>query len=1103
MEELRSALCRLMSSNPLPPFRSETVVVSSQGMERWLAMGIARELGVAANVEFPFPRAFVEHVLDLASPELAGACARFSRESLRWALLGLIPELAAHPSLGPVRAYVEADERGDKLAGFADRVAHLFDQYAVYRPELALEWEASGGEGWQPVLWRALVERLGSVHVAARARDFLRRFPAQASLDGLPPRVCLFGTATLPPVFVQILAALAQRIDVHAFLLCPADTSWRATAGRRAEIRRSRGRAATRPSSGLGAAFGRVERDFQEVLETHVDYVDAGDARFVDPGDGSVLAVLQSDLLHARARAETGERVPLSGADGSLSIHVCHSPMRELEVLRDQLLAAFHDDPTLGPEDVIVMMPDVETYGPYVDAVFGSEPEGRGFIPYRLTDRAQRRTCPLAEALLAVLRSLGGRFSAPELTDLLQLEPVQRRFGFDPRDLPRLEAWIRASGARSFFDPGHRRELGLEPTLEHTWRFGLNRLLLGYALPGQSATLFQGALPLDAVEGGGALAAGQLAELVETLGELRQSLSGKRSVAAWRDAVGSVLARTLSADGADAWQERVVREALDGLVEAAERVGFVAAVERSVFERALEEALDSQRSSHDFLAGGVTFSALLPMRSIPFRVVCLVGMNDGEFPRSTRGPAFDEMAKNPRVGDRSVRDDDRHSFLEALLSARERLIVTYVGKGIQDDGVRPPSVVLSELCETVDATFDAGQAPGPGPAQLSLAFEGKPPPKAPTRASSALVVEHPLQAFSPRYFGADEDPRLFSYSKLELEGAKARAAAAFAERRTFTAPLAAAPETDVDLDELCAFFEHPVRKLFERECAVRARQDVDLLPEREPIQLGDLDRYQVGSFLLERELDGAGAERSRELAQAAGLLPHGTLGRVAHARESRDVGLLCRESRAETAGGRLRAELVELELGGRRLTGVLRDLYAKAQVIHTFSRSKAKMLLSLWIRHLALAASARPELPRRSVLVARGRQGPGVERWELGPVEPELARERLSELLELRELGRRQPLCFFPDAALAYVEKLCAAEGSAQKALAAARASWSKGQAHSGADDPYHRHLFGERDPLAPDFELVPGLEAPRFDELARRVLAPAWSHFERARVRS
>ena len=1104
MEELAGALAALVGASPAPPLTPETLVVSSKGMERWLSLRLADALGVWSNASYPFPRAFIDSVLARVLGDEPGDPTRFARDSLRWAVLAALAELSSRPELGEVESYLADDARGDKRMELSERIAYAFDQYAVYRPELVLEWEEGGGEGFQPLLWRAIVARLGSVHVAARARRFHERWEELADLPAdFPRRVGIFGVSALPPIYVKILAALAERVDVHLFLLCPSDARWQAIAQERPLLRRALREAGT-PGAlavplaaleppGLLGALGRVEGELQQVLEALVDYVDVRVGTLREPDDASLLGAIQADIFAGRAPG-SGPARSLAPGDHSLTVHSCHGPMREVEVLRDRLLGMFHDDPTLEPHDVIVMMPDVEAHAPFINAVFGVDPDASGYIPYRIADRSRRATSPVAEATLALFSLAFGRMAASDVLDLLQLSPVRARFGFDVEDSARVERWVRATGIRWGIDGAHRSELGLPAQAQNTWRFGLDRLLLGFALPGEDRLLFAGTLPYDDIEGQSALVAGRLAELVESLARWRERLEAPRPLAQWRTSVTELIADFVQVSDADAWQVRAVQATLDAIAESAERVGYNEPLGAKLFLRLLGQGLEAERSSHDFLSGGVTFCELLPMRSVPFRVVCLLGMNDGDFPRSSRSPAFDEIARSPRVADRRIRDEDRYSFLEAIQSAREQLLISFVGRGIQDDGVRPPSVVLSELLDAVDSTFSRTPLAPKGQLELFGAPPGRVPHDEP--ASSAVVLSHPLQPWSERYFGADPDPRMLSFARTELEAAKARAAGPAVRAAFIAEPLAPALEHEVALDDLARFFTNPTRFMLERRLGLSLVERAEVPEDWEPMELDFLERHGIGSFIFARFLEGLDYDAAYAVVRAAGLLPHGQPGEVAFERIAHEARSLTETTLVWRRGGRIEPLGVDVALEDCALVGTLRNVWPAAQVEHTYSRSKAKTELALWIRHLALQLAAPAGHPRQSVFVARSRHGHGIELRRFPLLDSAEARSRLEELVALYRLGQVEPLCFFPDSALEYVEILAEEgldEDARHKALNRAVKRFVPTSEHAFAEgsDPFIRHVFGDAVPLADGFRLFPASRAPDFQALARSVFGP------------
>ncbi len=1059
LEVLVDRLAQLVAEPVGPPSQSELIVVQSRGMERWVSQQLARRLGIWANGRFLFPRNLVEHILAEVLDEEREVAHPYSPESLTWAVAALLPELSEEPAFAPLRSYLQGDEGGVRRLQLARRVGDLFDQYVVYRPELVAAWESGKDDDWQARLWRALVQRGRGRHLADRAGECLSRLAVpDADLGALPRRVTLFGISTLPPLFVRVLGGLSTHLDVHLLQLSPCQEFW-------ADLRRSDARpepagpevndALATEANPLLASLGKLGRDFQSVLENDVTYEDAEGELYRDPRERieapTALHILQSDLLHQRRRTITSEEhppLPLADGDESISVHSCHGPMREAEVLRDQLLALFETDPTLEPRDVLVMTPDIDTYAPYIDAALGATAE----IPYSIADRSVRRSLPLVEGFLAVLDVLSSRFTATSVMDLLGHGAVRDRFGLSDQDVDAARRWITEAAIRWGVDGRHREELGLPPYDENTWRFGLDRLLLAHALPADGRTLFAETLPCGSAARDAAAGLGGLAELCETLFELRARLATDRTVEDWREVLVEVLDRTVSAEWSPL-QHQLVREGLDQLAESARVAAFDDTVALDAIRDEVGGGFDATVGSAGFLTGGVTVCELLPMRSIPFRVVALLGMNDDAFPRKQRRLGFDRLAEKPRAGDRNTRDDDRYQLLECLLAARERLIVTYVGQSSRDNSALPPSVVVSELLDTV---ADSCARDG-----MDVADHRE-----------SLVLRHPLQPFSPRYFDPREDARLFSFDSAQAQGA-ARLGEPRVEPARFVTELSSPePESELALDALLRFFDNPARALLAGPLGLTLGGDVSALQDREPMVLDGLSRWKLGSCLLDEALQHGDPARLYAATRADGALPLGGPGRLAFEALIPGVEALRGALDPWVSQPQLAALRVEIPLEHTRLTGWIRGLSAEVQLRYRYGQLRARDLLAAWTTHLALCAmgsAAGATMPDTTVMVGRAPRKVGqVEVKQL--VASADARATLAELVRLYEAGQQIPLRLFAEPSLAYVSVLRGAEevddATRAAALDAARRAfmssrYNRGddadvyvcQAHAGVDD--------------------------------------------------
>jgi len=1110
VEVLADALLAVVSEPLRSPFEPETIIVQSKGMERWLSMFCAQKLGIWANARFPFPKAYVgelNKLFPVADPSAnaqvevpASEVDAFSRPVLAWSIAALLPSLIVREKFAELKRYLEGENALARRLELADRIAQIFDQYVVYRPELVRSFLNGEGDDWQAELWRALSNAYGGG--ATRITELIENIGrAQVPAQELPGRVSVFGISSLPPIYLEALNALSKHCPVHLFQLSPSREYFGQIRSAKELARLDRTEPAWRTQhlaleNPLLASLGRLGRDFQQILESHVEYVEGSSDLYVEPGTSSALQVLQSDILHLTERGQGPEQtspIPLDRADTSISIHVCHGPIREVEVLRDQLLACFEARSTLEPHAVIVMMPDVEAYAPIIEAVFGVDPAAPGYIPYRIADRSLRACSPAAEAFMALVGVLGGRMKASEVLDVLALPSVQARFELSPADLSQIEHWVFRSGIRWGEDAEHRAREAQPNASENTWRFGLERLFLGWALPSHRQQLFEGVLPLDSVEGAGAEVLGQLAAFCDKLFSFFADFQNPKTPRQWQERLSALQDQMLGTTGSSAADLEFVRQTVEKLVELAELGKFDEAIDLKTIASVLARSFEEQRTHHDFMSGGVTFCALLPMRSIPFRVVCLLGMNDGGFPRTTPRLAFDRMVQKPRLGDRSLGDEDRYLFLEALLAARDALIITYVGRDPHDNKERPPSVVVGELLDAINESFIL--QPLPGEEQFP--------------ASSLFVVSHPLQAFSPRYFQST-NARLFSFGEVEARGAAALSGPR-AELPMFQrALLPEAPRPVISLERLVRFFENPAKGYLQDSLGLFLRDEPDLVADREPIDPEALERYQIGAESLERTLAGVSVESGFALAKATGLLPLGTTGRCVYERVADEAQQLAMAARPWVEGVRLEPRHFRLALSGCELEGAFLELWPRAQVLRQFVRVSAKREVAFWIRHLALQCAGGEGAPTQSVLIGRAPDSKTTEPTlrVFRAVERKRARAILNDLVAIYMLGQRLPLRFFPKASKAFIvakRKHQENENSVELALNVAREAFGGRQSADKANQsmPEGTDLsvlccFPGEEPISGEpVVLLGNVAAPSFTELAEAIFSPLLEHLE------
>lgn len=908
-ELLREAVFEWIQRQPLEPLEEEVFLVQSNGVAEWLKMALAQRQGICAASRVELPARFLwrsfRQVLGRAE---VPAQSPLDKAALTWRLMALLPECSARAGFEPIAGFLQSGDAVRRLQ-LCERLADLYDQYQVYRSDWLGAWSQGRDvlprlaapaeplpepQRWQAALWRELLAGLSERERSAIRPQLHARFVAalesgQAPCTPVARRVVLFGMSHLPLQTLQALAALSNRTQVLLAVPNPCQYHWADIVQGRELIhlqlpRKRHPHRHGRDLAGVSvedlhvhahpllAAWGRQGGDFVRQLDAFDD-ARAAQQRFaipkVDlfddaPGD-SLLEQVQANIRDLLPLCEHPPATP-GPADRSIVFHIAHSAQREVEILHDQLLALLAQPPggrALRPRDIVVMVPDIETFAASIRAVFGQYPRhDPRFIPFDIADVSDRGNNPLVVAVEWLLRLPQQRCRLTDVRDLLDVPAVAARFGLTAAQLPHLTEWMAGAGVRWGLSGEQRGELGLAACGEqNTWLFGLRRMLLGYAsgaargLPG-GASSFDGIEPYAEVGGLDAGLAGSLAALVDSLlGWWRES-AGVFTPARWAERARRLLADLLApTDEHERLSLAALHEALRCWLETCDTAGFVEPIPLTAFREAWLGGLDEPGLGRRFLGGGVTFCTLMPMRSIPFEVVCLLGMNDGDYPRAPVRSDFDLMALKgqARAGDRSRRDDDRQLMLEALLSARRVLYVSWTGRNSRDNSELPPSVLVSQLRDYLAAGWQGG-------------------------VLAERSIEHPLQPFSRRYFEGGE---LFTFARewraAHLPQAEARAG-------DTVLPFEVDASVPLTVARLAAFLRNPVKDFFRQRLDVVFADAAGLSPDDECFGLDRLEEHGLVDGLIEafdvhdpREVAHIVAERVQAV-QRAGRLPMAVFG---------------------------------------------------------------------------------------------------------------------------------------------------------------------------------------------------------------------------------
>lgn len=1124
LEDLRELVVEVIRQYQLAPLDQEMFLVHSNGIAQWLKLALARDdddpelagLGIAAAMTFSLPSRFLWQVYRaVLGSDTVATSSPFDKDNLTWRLFRLLPEVSPQPVYAPLARFLDGAEGDRRLYQLAERIADLFDQYQVYRADWLKQWRSGNdvipvagrddkavpeNQLWQPALWRQLIEDIETNtgdgpdldHLDASRADIHNAFVQQARLlnahnrpVGVPKRIIVFGVSSLPQQALEVLRYLGQCSQVLLCVHNPCQFYWADIVEDRHLLKAINKRGKQRGgmpavldehnlhlhAHPLLAAWGKQGRDYIRLLDEYdnqADYhqwfnsIDIFSSPVTNEQSSTLLQQLQDDILNLRPVAESVEsKVPVAPDDRSIVFHTAHSPQREVEILHDQLLAAFSADPDLKPQDVIVMVPDINAYAPHIQSVFGQvERSDPRYIPFTVSDQGQRHQLPVLIALEILLSLPESRISVSNVLDLLDISAVRQCFKLSEDDLPQLRDWVQGANIRWGLDGRQRQSLSLPEGMEqNTWHFGLRRMLLGYAV-GESEA-WQGIEPYPEVGGLESRLAGELYELIRRLENCWQLLSEPQTPNQWATILPDIRAEFFS-DLDD--EDTLVLSRLDSTVEtwlaACESAGLSETplpltVVREVWLENIEQGGLSQR----FIAGRVNFATLMPMRAIPFSRICLLGMNDGDYPRTQPPMDFDLMAADYRPGDRSRREDDRYLFFEALLSARKQFYISWLGRSINDNTEQPSSVLVAQLQDHLNAIRPLD----PDSSGISLVEH--------------LTTEHPLQPFSTRYFTADESGRgsseLFTYANEwrqvhlgDEDGEKAL------NTETGTDALPDFPDGLVDgpvsLATLIRLLKNPVDTFFRERLGVYMSELDTLDSDDEPFVLSGLENWLLTDELIRQVVHKpATGDLDTHLSaqldywvgrqQARGDLPLGGVGQLQKKRLQKDLPELYQryhdllsqypeeldlelyDDVFEIAGQRVH---IEDWIGGIRRgpSGDLAIIELKTSGLTTNKNQyRWPHFLEPWVRHLVACQIL--NAPCNTYLLSKAGD------LTLTPLPSAQAREYVSGLILAVLEGLAMPLPVAPNTAFAWLN---GQQKNDDKAEADARAAYEEGYQATG-----------------------------------------------------
>ncbi len=1076
-ESLAYLIAEIIDRHPLSNiFAEELILIQSQGMGTWLQQELSTHSGVSALVKCQMPASFIWRLAETLMPE-DRHIPIFEKNNARWEILKRLPEKLDEPEYVALKKYllsqhkrIQAQDKKNSqqktLFELSCVIADVFDAYQNYRPEWIEAWEAGKSildssqaglkelEQWQSDLWRSLYPDIALENRRHRSRLFtklmsLLRSPSAAVKSKLPERLFIFGLSALPPQWLPVMSALSQHVEIHFLVHNPCQYYWGDVLTPTQQLKLEKAlvdkgvsieTAADTFLEGnpLLASWGKLGRDYltlltdsQDIKEAPTSFFDDDELDSESKGDQqstayiSALQCIQQDILKLKI-----SKYEMKYSDDSIRFVSCHSHLREVEALHDYLFNLLNHHPEIKPKDIIVMMPDVQDFSALIEAVFSrpaNDAYGQAqYLPYGISDQLLSMDQPLLDTLSNLLALSGARITGTDILDWLEMPAIRSRFAISEAETEDIKEWIHHLNIRWGLSEAHRDKLlQVRGSGEgNTWISAAQRLIAGYIYGQEDIYLHNEtellSFPQRSPEK--QILAGKLMRFLDTVESSIQVQSKQLKLDEWLKEL-SVLWQ--------AWLDfELVSEDIQALLNSVEtdiqqelvQTGFDQPVSFSVIATVLKNQFENQRVSQRFLAGRINFCTLMPMRSIPFKTVCMLGLNEGAYPRPIQGQSFDLLTLTPtRTGDRSRREDDRYLFLEALCSARSHLYISYCGRDIQDNSERYPSILVTELQNycAENFTLEATDEKKDG-----LAYE--------ETILKHCLVEHHLQPFHQAYYYNDLDAnqpvsvdKTFATEWLPLinpEHEKLTLQAELKQKEViedeeqldlFQEPQSVAQIT-IDFDQLLECVSHPLRYYYRTALQVNLQGVDEEMVVSEPFSVEGLAAYDLKKDLAQTWFEDSPQNTNAALLtkrwQLAGKLPRAPLD--AYYMENIQASLkpmydyVCQNISNESVHHEF-----EFSIGNYQVIGSL-VTHGNQLIEMALSKKLGSSFFSFWVKHIFWSLhyshiNKTAQEPPASRLI-----GPESE-MIIPLLSPEQAKQFVLECCQFFGLASSKPYVFF------------------------------------------------------------------------------------------
>ncbi|MEO5890164.1 MAG: exodeoxyribonuclease V subunit gamma [Ferruginibacter sp.] len=917
-------------------FQTRWLVTQTDGMNNWLTIQLAGKVGINANCRFVKPNDIVNQIyywLGGFDKQVLAA------DHLKWLIYNLLNEEEFIQQFATISAYYLGDDV--KRIALAGRVADLFDQYQVYRPEMVDEWNSSAtknttGNDWQKYLWVKVKEKTSpaltdKTSVIRYIINELNDPAQQEKIYARLPQVHIFGVSIITHLHIQLFNELSKYISVSFYLLNPAplvywlDDRTEKQIARLARLQKTPGKLSDRLAGAgntLLISWGKVIQETFGLLFENDDFLNVYNDSGVEepessPGD-TMLQKIQQDIFYNHDSESRNKLTINDLQDGSLTIHACYTQVREVESLYNYLVhLADEKKELLSPREIVVMVSDIDAYAPYIKAIFNTAIYR---FPFSIADESYQSGDSLFTAIESILSISEDDFTAEDVMELLDSRYIRSRFNITDTALVRKV--VNAANIR----------FGIEGNVDDdtvlvSWNNGLQRILYGICMSGSTEYNNEGnsIYPLDMAEGEDALELISFSHFIEVLKWYVKDRANKRNLAEWgqyiQDLADNLVYQPDTNDPDEDYQRLLLYiENLNLLTDT-----YNEAISFEVFKHSFLDIIATQTRSGSFAVGGITFCSLIPMRSIPFKVVALLGMDFDKFPRREIPLSFNLMETKRRKGDRNVKDNDKHLFLETVLSAKEYLYISFIGRNAKDNSVHPPSALVDELVDYVESGLTGTTI----------------------KVRDTLIITQPLHGFSQKYF--KHLPGLYSYL-----GDDASAQQPGLKITGKTKDSKAFEWDEISATALLAFYKNPFKWYYNKVLGIYYNDEEVLLPDTELFELDKLQEWRLKQDIL--YLDEVEIPVYQSKALKTGALPLKHMADIQIAKTQEEVSPVKKMLQGCIGEHVERQELIEISLGNTVVAGKLTGIYGDMIIAVSFSKNHYKYLLEAYIRYVLVTA---------------------------------------------------------------------------------------------------------------------------------------------------